>query len=103
MFLGLASCNLKIRYYKKNHPKYNVYVGKGNNCKLLKKLFHMRHWWNIVNNPNHDAINLTWYIEYDLGHSGQRSLFSKHYRRISDSPYKAEPTIQKKPVLKISF
>jgi hypothetical protein len=38
-----------------------VYVGKGNNSKLIKNIFRNRFWWNIVNkNDPNKKINLVW-------------------------------------------
>ena len=40
--------------------KYQVFVGKGNNAKLIRQIFGWRHWWTVTHNPNAENLNIIW-------------------------------------------
>ena len=61
LFLTFVSSSLKVSYTRIDKGKYTVYIGKGNNSKLVKKIFKSRHWWQITNDPKSTDINLVWY------------------------------------------
>lgn len=44
-----ATLNAPISKSFTENRRYTVFIGKGNNSKLLKKLFFSRHWWNVTN------------------------------------------------------
>ena len=62
MFLAFVNASLRVNYERIDKQKYTVYIGKGNNSKLIKKLFKIRHWWNVTNDKKNPDINLIWYI-----------------------------------------
>ena len=51
LFLTFVNTIFRVSYHRINKPKYTVYVGKGNNSKLVKRIFRIRHWWTITNDP----------------------------------------------------
>ena len=72
LFLTFVNSIFRVSYHRINKPKYIVYVGKGNNSKLVKRIFRIRHWWTITNDPKNPQINLVWYIYSKVGHNGLR-------------------------------
>jgi hypothetical protein len=48
LFVNLINYSIRIKYKAPETRKYTIYIGKGNNSKLIKKIFANRFWWNIV-------------------------------------------------------
>lgn len=52
---------MKIKFKSPEIKRYIVYVGKGNNSKLIKKIFSNRFWWNIATKKDSNKkVNLVW-------------------------------------------
>ncbi|EGR30742.1 tubulin-tyrosine ligase family protein, putative [Ichthyophthirius multifiliis] len=45
---------------EKSRPIYKAFVGKGNNCLLIRMVIKQRWWWTITDNKDDQNINLYW-------------------------------------------
>jgi hypothetical protein len=41
-------------------PKYKAFLGKGNNCLLVKSLMKRRFWWELVDQPDTSSVQFFW-------------------------------------------
>ena len=58
LLLALASYSLRSSYLRGEVRRFKVYVGKGNNSKLVKSIFALRFWWGCTDNVG--EANLVW-------------------------------------------
>jgi hypothetical protein len=70
LFLSLVNYSLRLSYQRSEPNRYRLFVGKGNNSKLVRTLFASRFWWELT---DHEAdAHLVWYHSLHIGHSGPR-------------------------------
>lgn len=47
-FICLVNYSLRISYQRSEFKRFKLFVGKGNNSKLVKSLFAYRFWWVLT-------------------------------------------------------
>jgi hypothetical protein len=50
--------SLRISYERSELKRYKIFIGKGNNSKLVKSIFSSRFWWSLTEDK--DEANLIW-------------------------------------------
>lgn len=48
LFVALVNYSLRVSYERQEVKKYKIFVGKGNNSKLIKTIFANRFWWSLT-------------------------------------------------------
>lgn len=49
LLVALVNYSLRVSYQRSEIKRYKIFVGKGNNSKLIKMIFASRFWWSITN------------------------------------------------------
>lgn len=52
LFISLVNFSLRVNYERSEVKRYKIYVGKGNNSKLVKAVFTNRFWWTVTQDEN---------------------------------------------------
>lgn len=58
LFLSLVNYSLRVSYLRSEVKVFKVYIGRGNNSKLIRQLFSNRFWWQLTEDQK--QANLVW-------------------------------------------